>query len=78
MKTFIAAFGWYGMAAIILAYALVSFGVLQPTSLSFQLLNATGAIGIVIVSFHKKAYQPGALNLIWMVIALVAIAQILV
>lgn len=77
MKPLIEIFGWYGMSAIILAYALISFGVLQPTSLSFQLLNATGALGIVVISFYKKAYQPCVLNIIWTVIALGAMARIL-
>ncbi len=76
MKKLIEAFGWYGTVAIVVAYALVSFSYLQPSDLSFQLLNATGALGIVAVSFYKKAYQPGVLNVIWTVIALVAIAGI--
>ena len=77
MKSFIEIFGWYGTVAILGAYALVSFSVLEPTSLTFQLLNITGAIGIVIVSFHKKAYPPGVLNVAWAVIALIAILGIL-
>jgi hypothetical protein len=41
------------------------------------MLNGTGALGIVLISFHKRAYQPGVLNIIWTLIALVAIAKIL-
>lgn len=77
-RGFIELIGWYGAVAIVLAYALVSFSILQPTSFIYQILNGTGAIGIVIVSFSKKAYQPGVLNVIWAVIALVAIAKILI
>ncbi|HDZ54842.1 MAG TPA: hypothetical protein ENI19_00555 [Candidatus Nealsonbacteria bacterium] len=76
-KQIIEIFGWYGAAAIVGAYALVSFSVLESTDLVFQLLNITGAIGIVVVSFYKRAYQPGALNIIWALIALVAILKIL-
>lgn len=75
MKQFIEIFGWYGTVAIVLAYALVSFFFIQPTSIYYQLLNATGALGIVTVSLYKKAYQPGVLNVIWTAIALVAIAR---
>lgn len=60
-----------------MAYALVSFSIIQSTDLIYQLLNGTGAVGIVLVSFHKKAYQPGILNTIWAVIALIAIIKIL-
>ncbi|MDP2703765.1 MAG: hypothetical protein Q8P01_00870 [bacterium] len=77
MKKFIEIFGWYGTGAIVLAYALVSFSVLQPTDIIYQLLNVTGALGIGAISFYKRAYQPGVLNVIWTLIALVAILKIL-
>jgi hypothetical protein len=77
MKSLTQLFGWYGMIAIVLAYALNSFGVLNSSDLLYQLLNGTGALGIVIVSFEKKAYQPGILNLIWTGIALIAIIKII-
>ena len=68
-------YGWYGMAAILLAYALASFSVIEATSPAFQMLNGTGALGIVFISFYKKAYQPGVLNIIWTLIAIIAIAR---
>jgi len=70
-------FGWYGTVAIIAAYALTSFGLLSSDNIWYQILNGTGAIGIVILSFNKKAFQPAVLNIIWTVIALIAIAKIL-
>lgn len=70
-------FGWYGAIAIIGAYAMVSFSLLSATSIWYQLLNATGAIGIASVSLHKKAYQPGLLNIIWALIAIAAIIKFL-
>lgn len=76
-KTFINILGWYGALAIIVAYVLVSFSFIQASSLLFQILNGTGAIGIVIISLYKKAYQPAVLNIIWTLIALVAIISIL-
>lgn len=68
--------GWYGTCAIVLAYALVSFGVLPASTFLYQILNGTGALGIVYISFKKKAYQPGVLNVIWAIIATVAIIKI--
>jgi hypothetical protein len=76
MHKFIEIFGWYGTIAIITAYALVSFLILQPTNIWYQLLNGTGALGIVLVAFHKKDYQPGVLNIIWTIIAVIAILKI--
>ena len=76
-KLFVEIFGWYGALAILLAYAGVSFSILEPTSLAFQLLNMTGALGIVVVSFYHRSYPPGVLNIVWAVIAVVALIGIL-
>jgi hypothetical protein len=76
MTKFIEIFGWYGTIAIVLAYALISFSILQSTDIIYQLLNGTGALGIILVSFYKKAYQPGVLNIVWAIIAIIAIANI--
>lgn len=69
--------GWYGVLAIISAYALVSFGVVGSHSLGYQLLNLTGAIAIVAEAFTKKDYQPVVLNIAWSLIAVVALAQVI-
>ena len=70
--------GWYGTIAIVTSYALLSFSVLESTSLIYQILNLTGSMGIIAISFYKKDYQPGVLNIIWLVIALVSIFRTLV
>ena len=75
-KTFGEVFGWYGTIAIIGAYALISFNVTDANNLMYQLLNITGAAGIVFISMQKKTYQPAVLNRIWFVIAAAAILRI--
>jgi len=75
VKKLIEWYGWFGMAGIVLAYALASFSVIEATGLAYQVLNGLGALGIVFVSFYKKAVQPGVLNIIWTLIAVVAIAR---
>ena len=69
-------FGWYGTVAIVGAYALSSFSIIKPDNLIYQLLNLTGALGIIADTFYKKDYQPGVLNVIWSIIALIAIISI--
>ncbi len=78
MAIYLEIFGWYGAIAIITAYALVSFSILAPTSIWYQLLNGTGALGIVAISFYRQTYQPGVLNLVWAFIAFAAIIGMLV
>lgn len=70
-------FGWYGTICLILVYALSSFGILSFDNIWYQIINITAALGIVTVSFYKKNYQPGVLNIIWAVIGLVALFKIL-
>lgn len=71
-------YGWYGTFVIVLAYVLVSFSIIDATNVWYQVLNGTGALGIVAVSFHHKNYQPGVLNIIWSIIAIIAIVKILI
>ena len=73
----ISSIGWYGVIATVLAYALVSALVLPPTSLLYQGLNFTGAAAVTYETWVRRDYQPFWLNLIWALIALVAIINIL-
>lgn len=68
--------GWYGVIAILTAYALVSFKIIESSTLVYQLLNLTGALGIVAVSVSKKDKQPAVLNAIWALVAFIAIGGI--
>ena len=69
--------GWYGVVAVVLAYALTSALILPPDNLWYQFLNFTGSIGVTIETWHRRDYQPFWLNLIWALIALAATANIL-
>ena len=69
--------GWYGVCVLLLAYALVSFEIVEAESGAYQLLNLTGAAGVAILSLRKRAYQPAVLNSIWGIIALAALIGIL-
>ncbi len=69
--------GWYGVIATIVAYALVSALILPATSLLYQGLNFTGALGVTIETWVRRDYQPFWLNLVWALIAFVAIVNIL-
>lgn len=70
--------GWYGAAAIVLAYGLVSFKLLGSDTLTYQLLNLTGSAGIIWVSLVKGVRQSVVLNVFWAAIAAFAIIRLLV
>lgn len=69
--------GWYGTIVILGAYALVSFNLLKSASLTYQLLNITGSLGILVVSLTKRLYQSVVLNIIWGIVGLIAIISLL-
>jgi hypothetical protein len=77
MRILIEIIGWYGALAILLAYTLVSFEIIHSQSIEYQMLNFTGALGIFAVSFQKKVYQAATLNIVWALIALIALISIL-
>ena len=72
----ISAAGWYGTFAIIGAYALLSAKLLDQ-GFTYQLLNLSGGIGIVLVSAAKRAYQPMVLNIVWSVIGAASLVRLL-
>ena len=64
--------GWYGTIAILVAYGLSSFGIIERGRF-YQCLNFTGAVGIVIISVEKGAFPPAVLNIAWALIAFTAL-----
>ena len=70
--------GWYGMTAIVMAYAMVSFQAISSDGWLFQILNLTGSIGIIIISTIKKVRQSVILNIFWGIIATIALVRLIV
>jgi hypothetical protein len=64
------------MFALIIAYFLVSFGLLDGRGLIFQLINLTGGTGLLVVAASKGVIQSVILNFFWAIIGLIAIARL--
>ena len=73
MKRFIEGAGWAGTVLILLAYALLSYGVMGP-GLSYQVINLAGVLGLGLCSWRKRNYQTLTVQFVWGIIALIAIA----
>ncbi|MEI7918004.1 MAG: hypothetical protein WCH58_01355 [Candidatus Saccharibacteria bacterium] len=69
--------GWYGMIALMLAYALASFGEFSSNIMVFQLLNLTGSIGLLIDAAAKKVIQLALLNIFWAIIGIFTVIRLL-
>ncbi len=75
-RTITEVLGWYGVVALLAAYGLASFGVITASDAWFQVLNITGAVGIVADALGQKNWQPAVLNIVWAVIGAIALAKI--
>lgn len=65
------------MFAVLLGYFLSSLGFIEIKSLTYIILNISGALGIVIIAFHSKDYPSGFLNIAWSLISLISLYKIL-
>lgn len=74
-NTLIDIIGWIGVAALLLAYALVSTRRLLGDSTVYQALNALGSGLLILNSFYYGAYPSVGINVAWIGIALYVLAR---
>lgn len=70
-----AGIGWYGMAAILVAFVAVSFDYIGVHEWTYQVLNLSGGLALAYSSLSKKAYPAATLNLVFAVVAAVAMLR---
>jgi hypothetical protein len=68
--------GWYGAAAIISGFLLVSFEAIKPNTIFYQLLNLSGALGLLVLGIDRHVRQSVVVNLFWISIASIALIGI--
>jgi len=66
--------GWFGAAALLVAYAMVSSRRLEGNSTVYQLLNIIGSLLLAANTIFYRAYPSSFVNLIWTGIAVLSIA----
>ena len=69
--------GWIGVLSLLLAYGLLSFDVVAPHDLLYHVLNLIGGTGIIIDAVADRNWQPAALNVVWIGIALYSISTVI-
>jgi len=70
--------GWYGVLAILAAYTLLNLGKLESQTTSYQILNLTGSLALIINCFIKKDTEPLFLNVVWCIVALISLLHLAV
>ncbi len=69
--------GWIGSVEVILAYGLISYHKITARSIWYQVLNLTGGAFLIVNTIYYGAYPSTAINVVWLIIASVAIINIL-
>ncbi len=67
--------GWSGALLLLLAYFLVSNRKLNGDSLTYQLLNLTGSLCLLLNAYHYGAWPSVAVNAVWIGIALLTVSK---
>lgn len=69
--------GWVGAGSLLTGFALVSFEVIVPDQLAYQIFNLIGASGLLLVAYKQKTYQFVLINGVWLAVAVVALVRLL-
>ncbi|MCU1290516.1 MAG: hypothetical protein JWN60_2745 [Acidobacteria bacterium] len=70
------ALGWVGAFLLLLAYGLISFKKLEADSQTYQWLNITASILLLVNTIYYGAYPSSFVNAVWTIIAFFAILTI--
>ena len=69
--------GWIGMVLVLIAYALLSTNKIKNGKV-YQFFNLIAAVFMAVGLFPKNAWFSFALQVVWGIIALVAIVKIII
>ncbi|WP_395375322.1 hypothetical protein [Marinicella sp. W31] len=67
--------GWVGSVCLIAAYWMNSTNRLSSQSFTYQILNLTGSIFLIINSTYYHAYPSSFVNVVWAVVAITSLRQ---
>ena len=70
------ALGWYGMAAVLSSYLLLTFELAKPATTIYQGLILTGSVALSVNTYAKRAYPSTWLNVIFSLIAVASLLRI--
>lgn len=69
--------GWTGVAFIAGSYSLLALGFVSGQSLLYHSLVLAGSVFVAAISYVKRTYQPFVLNLLFAILAMLAIIRII-
>jgi hypothetical protein len=76
MEFLISILGWVGSFEILLAFGLNTYQKIDSKSVLYLILNLTGGTFLIIYSFYYSAYANTFINVIWVIVAIIALARL--
>lgn len=67
--------GWLGVVAYVVAYLLLTIGVLKSNGYPFHILNIVGASSLIVYSLEYGDKPNVAVNVIWLLIGVGAVLR---
>ncbi|WP_353719242.1 hypothetical protein [Dyadobacter sp. 676] len=67
--------GWLGVVSYVLAYLLLTIGMLRPDGYLFHILNMIGAASLIVYSLEYGDKPNVAVNVIWLLIGVGAVVR---
>jgi hypothetical protein len=77
MNLLVEIIGWVGSILILLAYGLNSYQRIRSDSLGFYLMNFSGGVCLIVYAIHKDASANAFINIVWVIVALIAMIRLL-
>ena len=71
-------FGWVGTVSLLSSYGLLSFDLIPGDSLLYHSLYLLGAAGLAVVTYRHRAFQSFTVNVVFVILAMIAIVRLLV
>ena len=68
--------GWIGSFEVLLAFGLNTYQRIDSKSVWYLVLNFSGGVFLIIYSFYYSAYANTFINVIWVVVASIAIFRL--
>jgi hypothetical protein len=72
---FVEIIGWIGSVLIVGAFALNALNKVSSSSALYRWSNLVGGICFIINTFEHKAYPSVFVNVVWVIIAVIAISK---
>jgi hypothetical protein len=74
-KLIIEVIGWFGVIFYVVAYFLLTIGLLTANGYRFHFLNMLGAIGLIVVSAYYGDKPNLVVNALWLAIGIFAVGK---